>query len=73
MKIWHVSDSHCLHSGLIPEDVDMVIHSGDCANSRDVAKNTNDEKIIKPLEGKKQTQHGLMESIKELMEFYSKE
>jgi len=37
-----------------------------------VAKNTIDEKIIKALEGKKQTQDGLMQSIKELMEFYSK-
>lgn len=37
-----------------------------------VAKNTIDEKIVKALEGKKQTQDGLMESIKELMEFYSK-
>lgn len=33
---------------------------------------TVDEKIIKALEGKKQTQDGLMQSIKELMEFYSK-
>lgn len=32
---------------------------------------TVDEKIIKALEGKKQTQDGLMQSIKELMEFYS--
>ena len=37
-----------------------------------VAKNTIDEKIIKALDGKKQTQDGLMQSIKELMEFYSK-
>lgn len=37
-----------------------------------IAKNTIDEKIIKALEGKKQTQDGLMQSIKELMEFYSK-
>lgn len=37
-----------------------------------VAKKTIDEKIIKALEGKKQTQDGLMQSIKELMEFYSK-
>ena len=36
------------------------------------AKNTIDEKIIKALDGKKQTQDGLMQSIKELMEFYSK-
>lgn len=33
---------------------------------------TVDEKIIKALEGKKQTQDGLMQSIKELMEFYSR-
>lgn len=37
-----------------------------------VAKNTIDEKIIKSLDGKRETQDGLMESIKELMEFYSK-
>ena len=37
-----------------------------------IAKNTIDEKIIKALYGKKQTQDGLMQSIKELMEFYSK-
>lgn len=37
-----------------------------------VAKNTIDEKIIKSLSGKKETQDGLMNSIKELMEFYSK-
>lgn len=37
-----------------------------------VAKNTIDEKIIKSLDGKRETQDGLMRSIKELMEFYSK-
>lgn len=37
-----------------------------------VTRGTIDEKIIKALEGKRQTQDGLMESIKELMEFYSK-
>lgn len=37
-----------------------------------VTRGTIDEKIIKALEGKKQTQDGLMESIKELMEFYSR-
>ena len=37
-----------------------------------IAKNTIDEKIIKALDGKKHTQDGLMQSIKELMEFYSK-
>ena len=38
-----------------------------------IARNTIDEKIIKSLEGKRETQDGLMESIKELMEFYGKE
>lgn len=37
-----------------------------------LATGTVDEKIIKALGGKKQTQDGLMQSIKELMEFYSK-
>lgn len=37
-----------------------------------VTRGTIDEKIIKSLDGKRDTQDGLMESIKELMEFYSK-
>lgn len=37
-----------------------------------VTRGTIDEKIIKSLDGKRETQDGLMESIKELMEFYSK-
>lgn len=37
-----------------------------------VTRGTIDEKIIKSLEGKRETQDGLMQSIKELMEFYSK-
>lgn len=37
-----------------------------------VTRGTIDEKIIKSLDGKHETQDGLMESIKELMEFYSK-
>lgn len=37
-----------------------------------LATGTVDEKIIKALEGKKQTQDGLMQSIKELMEFYGR-
>lgn len=36
MKIWHISDTHTFHELLtIPQDVDMVIHSGDCSNPRD--------------------------------------
>lgn len=37
-----------------------------------VAKNTIDEKIIRSLGGKENTQDGLMNCIKELMEYYSK-
>ena len=38
-----------------------------------VAKGTIDEKIIRALSGKKETQDGLMNSIKELMEKYKNE
>jgi len=33
MKIWHISDTHTYHYLLtIPEDIDLVIFSGDCSN-----------------------------------------
>ena len=33
MKIWHISDTHTFHGLLtIPENIDMVIHSGDVSN-----------------------------------------
>jgi Icc-related predicted phosphoesterase len=36
MKIYHISDTHTYHDLLnIPEDIDLVIHSGDCSNPRD--------------------------------------
>jgi Icc-related predicted phosphoesterase len=35
MKIWHISDTHTYHNLLdVPENVDMVIFSGDCSNPR---------------------------------------
>ena len=35
-RIWHVSDSHGFHRLLtIPENIDIVIFSGDCSNPRD--------------------------------------
>lgn len=35
MNIWHISDTHGYHNLLnIPNDVDMVIHSGDASNNR---------------------------------------
>lgn len=40
MKIWHIGDTHSYHNLLtIPEGIDMVIHSGDHSNYRDVYKN----------------------------------
>jgi Icc-related predicted phosphoesterase len=36
MKIWHISDTHTFERELIiPQDVDMVIFSGDCSNPQD--------------------------------------
>jgi Icc-related predicted phosphoesterase len=35
MKIWHISDTHTYHNLLdVPEDIDMVIHSGDATNPK---------------------------------------
>ena len=39
-KIWHISDTHSYHYLLdIPKDIDIVIHSGDATNYRDIYKN----------------------------------
>jgi Icc-related predicted phosphoesterase len=36
MKIWHISDTHTYHGLLdIPDNIDIVIFSGDCSNPRD--------------------------------------
>lgn len=43
MKIWHISDTHGYHELLnIPEGVDTVIFSGDCANYPDRIKNEHE-------------------------------
>ena len=40
MKIWHISDTHTFHELLkVPENIDMVIFSGDCSNPRDPYNN----------------------------------
>lgn len=40
MKIWHISDTHAHHHMLtIPDNIDMVIHSGDFTNYYDIYKN----------------------------------
>jgi Icc-related predicted phosphoesterase len=40
MNIWHISDTHTFHELLtIPDDIDMVIFSGDCSNPMDPYSN----------------------------------
>lgn len=39
MKIWFISDTHCLHDKLDIPEVDMVVHCGDESNSRNVHAN----------------------------------
>jgi Icc-related predicted phosphoesterase len=40
LRILHVSDTHSYHYLLkIPNNIDMIIHSGDCSNSRDPYNN----------------------------------
>lgn len=35
-RIWHISDTHTFHELLtVPENIDIVIFSGDCSNPRD--------------------------------------
>ena len=40
IKIWHISDTHGFHKQLkVPEDVDIVLHSGDAGNYGDPYRN----------------------------------
>ena len=40
MRIWHISDTHTFHNLLtIPNDIDMVIFSGDCSNPQNPYQN----------------------------------
>ena len=40
MKIWHISDTHTNHSQLmVPDNIDLVIHSGDATNHSDPVRN----------------------------------
>lgn len=40
MKIWHISDTHMNHSQLvIPDGIDLVVHSGDASNWADPYRN----------------------------------
>lgn len=45
MKILHISDTHGFHNQLPLDrfnDIDVVIHSGDCSNWKDTARNSNE-------------------------------
>lgn len=42
MRIFHCSDTHCKHSQLIVPEADIVIHSGDFSNSRNLDLNYNE-------------------------------
>jgi Icc-related predicted phosphoesterase len=47
LKIWHISDTHNYHGLLIiPEGMDVVIHSGDFTQSYDVFKNEPEAKAF---------------------------
>lgn len=40
LKIWHISDTHSYHSLLqVPENIDLVVFSGDESNCYDIYKN----------------------------------
>jgi len=40
MKIWHISDTHGYHEWFkVPENIDVVVHSGDATNSKNSIKN----------------------------------
>ena len=40
MKIWSISDTHTMHDNLeIPEGMDMVIHTGDGGNTKEISFN----------------------------------
>jgi len=39
MRIWHISDTHTYHGLLsVPENIDVVLFSGDCSIPRDIYK-----------------------------------
>jgi Icc-related predicted phosphoesterase len=41
MRIWHISDTHTFHEMLtVPENIDMVIFSGDCSNPQNTLQNS---------------------------------
>ena len=40
-RIWHISDTHTFHNMLsIPDNIDIVIFSGDCSNPKEPLPNS---------------------------------
>lgn len=40
IRIWHISDTHAMEKGLrVPENIDIVLHSGDISNYREAHLN----------------------------------
>lgn len=42
MKIWHISDTHSKHAQLTPQVCDVIVHSGDFSNSRQLDKSRSE-------------------------------
>ena len=43
MRIWHISDTHGFEHLLnIPDNIDIIIHSGDCSNNINPYLNENE-------------------------------
>jgi Icc-related predicted phosphoesterase len=41
LKIWHIGDTHTFHEMLsVPENIDVVIFSGDCSNPQNTLQNS---------------------------------
>lgn len=42
MKLWHISDTHCKHDKIKVPEADIVVHSGDFSNHRNLDLNYNE-------------------------------
>lgn len=43
MRIWHISDTHGFHDWVdVPDNIDLVIHTGDASNYRDPYRNEHE-------------------------------
>ena len=61
MRVYHISDTHSYHSLLqVPENIDIVIHSGDESNYYDVYKNEQECRDFMEWFGNLNTPHKIM-------------